>query len=593
MSFSFRFRRFADSSSTLRDYTFSTFTRPEECNVLPVMTVFLRKFIPFCFILLLPVRVMADFRSMLSGEETAWLNAHPLIRFSSDADFAPVESVDEEGHYAGMGADYLELVGLRLGVRFERVAASSWYESLKLVREGQADLLPVVVETKQRAQYLQFTAPYLYLPAVVITARGDVENWSLETLRTMKVAVVHGYYTEDWLSRDYPEIELVQTPDIETALQITSFGLADVMVGDLATTSYFIGKTNISNLRLALQLKQNVGYSMAVRNDLPMLRGLLDKALANISEDERQAIAKKWIHLESPVWWKNQAFRLAALSVLGSLLIVILVTLAWNRTLARKVRLRTLALEEAHLRLMQSAKLESVGRLAAGIAHEVKNPLAIIQMGVDFLGADVSQESDEGAVIRDMEDAIQRADGVIKGLLDFSREKKLDMRKTNLNEVILDALKLVNYELSHHNITVEEALSPELPLINADPDKLKQVFINLFMNAIQAMERDGKLRVASETRRLKKSAINGSDNGGNFRPGDRVIILKVEDSGPGIDPARVGRVFDPFFTTKPVGQGTGLGLSVSRTIVELHGGVISLRNRDGGGASVELMFKIE
>jgi signal transduction histidine kinase len=453
-------------------------------------------------------------------------------------------------------------------------------------------LLPVAVKTQQRSQYLLFTAPYLFLPAVVITARRDLENCSLDTLRTMKVAVVHGYYTEDWLSRDYPDIELVQTPDTETALQITSFGLADVMLGNLATTSYFIGKTNITNLRLATQLKQNVGYSMAVRSDWPVLRGLLDKTLANISEDERLAISKKWIHLEKPAWWKDPAFRLMTFSVVGAMLTVILATLAWNRTLARKVRLRTLALEEVHLRLMQSAKLESVGRLAAGVAHEVKNPLAIIQMGVDFLGADVPVESDAGAVIRDMEDAIQRADGVIKGLLDFSREKKLDIRKTNLNEVILDSLKLVSYELSHHNITVVEALSTALPPIYADPDKLKQVFINLFMNAIQAMGQNGKLRVASEARRLNKNDLNEANIGGKFSPGDRVIILKVEDTGPGIDPASADKIFDPFFTTKSVGQGTGLGLSVSRTIVELHEGVISLRNRDGGGASVVVIFKI-
>jgi signal transduction histidine kinase len=330
---------------------------------------------------------------------------------------------------------------------------------------------------------------------------------------------------------------------------------------------------------------------MAVRSDLPLLRAVLDKALANISEDERRAIAKTWIRLEPPIWWKNPAFRLVAGSVLGTLASIILITLAWNRALSRKVRLRTLALEEAHQRLMQSAKLESVGTLAAGVAHEVKNPLAIIQMGVDFLAAEVPKDSDAALVISDMEDAIHRADGIIKGLLDFSREKKLDMRKTDLNEVVRESLMLVNYELSHHNITVEEALSSALPAIKADPDKLKQVFINLFINAIQSMKRDGKLRVSSEVRRLKKGTDKGLNETGRFGSGDRVIIIKVEDTGQGIDPGKVGKVFDPFFTTKPVGQGTGLGLSVSRTIVELHEGVISLRNRDGGGATVALMFK--
>jgi len=275
------------------------------------------------------------------------------------------------------------------------------------------------------------------------------------------------------------------------------------------------------------------------------------------------------------------------------LLTLIIVTLAWNRALAHKVRARTLALEEAHLRLVQSAKLESIGRLAAGIAHEVKNPLAIIQMGLDYLAADIPKEGEGHAVIADMEDAVQRADTVIKGLLDFAREKKLDMRPTDLNEVLKASLKLVHHELIQYNITVQESLAPDLPKINADPNKLEQVFINLFMNAIQAMGRDGKLTVTSEAGKLKQLVDLPSHDKSKFTASDSLIRLKVEDTGPGIDPTKLGKVFDPFFTTKPAGEGTGLGLSVSRAIVELHQGTISLRNRDSGGASVVLLFKTE
>ncbi len=535
----------------------------------------------------------ATFRATLNSDEIAWLSKHPVIRFSCDPDFTPVEFIDDQGQYAGMGAEYLTLLANRLGVRFEKVAAADFYEALKNVREGRADFLPVIVETPQRAEYLKFTSPYLNLPTAVITARKDIDKWSIDTLRTMKVAVVHGFYTEEWLSHKYPEIELVQTPDIQTALLATSFGVADAMVGALATTSYFTGKMNITNLRVALQIQQNSNNSMAIRKDWPMFHQLLNKALATISVEEKQAISNHWIRLEPPPLWKNPTVRIVALSILVALLGIILAILAWNRTLAKMVRSRTKALEEAHLRLMQSAKLESVGRLAAGVAHEVKNPLAIIQMGVDYLSAEVSSEGEASLVIKDMDDAVQRADGVIKGLLDFSREKKLAMRRTDLNEVLRDSLKLVHYELNHHNITVEEALDTDLPAINADPDKLKQVFINLFMNAIQAMGRDGKLKVTSQFKRIKKSATHEENWNGKFAPGSQVIVITVQDTGPGIDPAKVNNVFDPFFTTKPVGQGTGLGLSVSRTIVELHGGSIRLRNRGEGGASVDLMFKIE
>jgi signal transduction histidine kinase len=212
-------------------------------------------------------------------------------------------------------------------------------------------------------------------------------------------------------------------------------------------------------------------------------------------------------------------------------------------------------------------------------------------MGIDYLAADLPQDSDVRPVIADMEDAIQRADTVVKGLLDFSRDREMDMHPTDLNEVLRDSLKLVHHELTQHDIAVTEALAPKLPTIHADPNKLKQVFINLFMNAVQAMGHDGQLMISSKLGRVRQFADLPANAKTRFAARERVIRIDVQDTGPGVDPAKLATVFDPFVTTKPVGQGTGLGLSVSRTIVDLHEGTISLRNRDGGGASLVLIFK--
>jgi len=534
----------------------------------------------------------SGFRTALNDEEKAWLVAHPVIRYAPYPNYAPIEFVDGQGGYAGMSADYLKLVAGRLGVQFTLVHVDNYGEALAKLRAHEADLLPAAVDTEQRRKYLLFATPHIFIPTVLITALHDLGEMPLEKMaRSLKVALVRGNSWEERLSLKYPEAQLIEAPNDESALQMVSYGVADVMIGTLVTANYYINKNSITNLLMVRSIEPTTVWSMAVRNDWPMLRDLLNKALANLTEDEKRVIETSWMQLPLPAWWRNPTYRLAALGSLGTLLAIIFATLAWNRALAHRVRSRTLALEEAHLRLMQSAKLESVGQLAAGVAHEVKNPLAIIQMGVDYLAADIPKESDAGAVIADMEDAIQRADTVIKGLLDFSRERKLDMHPTDLNDVLRDSLKLVQHELIQHNINVEDCLAPTLPKINADPSKLEQVFINLFMNAIQAMGHDGKLTVTSEVGKLRQLSDLPSNGWAKFAASDSMIRLKVEDNGPGIDPPKVGKVFDPFFTTKPVGQGTGLGLSVSRTIVELHEGTISLRNRDGGGASVVLLFK--
>lgn len=239
----------------------------------------------------------------------------------------------------------------------------------------------------------------------------------------------------------------------------------------------------------------------------------------------------------------------------------------------RLVAERTAELKEAQLQLIQAAKLESVGRLAAGVAHEVKNPLAIIQLGVDYLVQAEKDREDCMEVVREMDDAVRRADIVVKGLVDFSRSEKLEMEKQDLNAVVEEALRMVHHEMMKNNITLEKDLAQGMPPLDLDRDKLQQVFINLFMNAIQAMGKNGSLYVRT------------------YRE-DRGIRAVVEDTGPGIPEEKLDKVFDPFFTTKPVGQGTGLGLSVTRNIVELHNAKIRIRNREKGGARFEIDFSI-
>ena len=250
------------------------------------------------------------------------------------------------------------------------------------------------------------------------------------------------------------------------------------------------------------------------------------------------------------------------------------------------VNKRTKALKNAQQSLIRAARLESVGQLAAGVAHEVKNPLAIIQMGVDFLTAETSgkdQVVDE--VLTDMGDAVKRADTVILGLLDYSRDSELDHSVGNINHVIERSLHLVNHELSKRGIATKLDLSGELPDFLMDFNKLQQVFVNVFVNSAHAMGQDGTLEINSRVQLFSNQTINNGFHN-RFKSGDNVIIVEIADSGPGIKDADLERIMDPFFTTKPVGQGTGLGLSVCRNIIELHHGIFMICNRKSRGAKV-------
>ena len=251
-------------------------------------------------------------------------------------------------------------------------------------------------------------------------------------------------------------------------------------------------------------------------------------------------------------------------------------------------------LREAQLQLIQAVKMESVGGLAAGIAHEVKNPLAVLQMGVDYLANSANGTGEIQAVLRDMKQAIVRADNVIKGLLDFSVSRKLEFVLSDLNPLVNRSLNLVKHELHKKQMTVVTDLAEDLPKICVDRNKMEQVFVNLYMNAIQAVLKGGTMRVKTYQKRLVKiGKVVGRRKTDIFKVGEKVVVAEIEDTGVGIPEANMDRIFDPFFTTKPLEQGTGLGLAVTEKIVQMHKASIDIENKPEGGVRVTLMFKVK
>jgi len=250
-------------------------------------------------------------------------------------------------------------------------------------------------------------------------------------------------------------------------------------------------------------------------------------------------------------------------------------------------------LKQAQLQLIQAAKLESIGRLAAGVAHEVKNPLAIIRAGTDYLLHAMPQEQSETrTVIEDIQNAVARANNVIGGLLDFAASTALTTAVEGLNDVIEASLRLVQHALTREHIVLVRELADDLPPLMLDRTKIEQVFVNLFINAIDAMQAGGTLTVRTSRHQLTAHERDvGARHTDPFRIGQTVVVAEVDDDGTGISDGHLTRVFDPFFTTKQAGKGTGLGLAVCKSIVALHGGTLSIENRTQGGARARVLFK--
>jgi len=223
--------------------------------------------------------------------------------------------------------------------------------------------------------------------------------------------------------------------------------------------------------------------------------------------------------------------------------------------------------------LIQNEKLTSIGLLAAGVAHEVNTPLAVISSYAQMLRKEMSPEDWRHRLLEKITKQTFRASEIANNLLNFSRTNATEFTEVNIHQVVTDTIALVEHQLKTARISVEQELRAESPITFGNAGKLQQVFLNLFVNARDAMPDGGELRIVTDT-------INSK------------IEILVQDTGTGISPENIKKIYDPFFTTKAAGKGTGLGLSVSYGIVQEHGGTIGVESKPGVGTSFRLELPV-
>ncbi len=256
--------------------------------------------------------------------------------------------------------------------------------------------------------------------------------------------------------------------------------------------------------------------------------------------------------------------------------------LAWNRSLSRQVDLRTRDLAEARSNLeaafeevLAAKKAAAVGNLALGMVHEIRNPLSSIRMNIQMIRKRIGPEGDLRENFAIVEEEILRLNGLLQEILSFARPRELRLRRVDLGQIVERVLLLCDQRFRQEGIRLDAGPSEGLPAVRCDPEQIRQVVLNLVLNAVEAMSSapgDRVLRVALE---------NGGDS----------LVLRVADTGPGIRAPDLEHVFDPFFTTKA--QGGGLGLAISERIVLRHGGAIAVESEPGRGAVFTVSLPVE
>ncbi len=382
-------------------------------------------------------------------------------------------------------------------------------------------------------------------------------------LKNGKSYIDRAFVVNDWYITAYEPIKdiesriigilyvgMLEKPYIDTAYKVmmTFTLMASLCVVILLILLYFTTKRIINPLHKIVEATQKIA------------KGDLSHKVKVNSKDEIGYLAESFNKMTDDLDAANKKL------------------LEWGKTLEKKVEERTKELREMQAHLIQSEKLASLGKLAAGVAHEINNPLGGILIYSHLLLEDLNKESPYYDNLRKIVKETSRCKEIVKGLLEFARPKEPETSLVNINDVVEKALSIMETKTLFQNIKIIKKYSSSLPKITADSAQLQQVFINIILNAAEAMEGNGSLTIETEV---------DSENS--------QIYIRFQDTGPGIPDEVKNRLFEPFFTTKEVGKGTGLGLAISYSFIRKHNGTIDVESKVGEGSTfiVKLPIKNE
>ncbi len=523
--------------------------------------------------------------SIYNKAQLAYLKHKKILNICTNPKWQPIEFV-ENGKAKGISIDIIKIIANKINLKPNYINTTSWSQSQKYLKEKRCDILVAAIKTKKREKYANFTRPYLSYDLAIITKNNKPLITSLKDVVDKKMSRKKGSGLISIMEAKYPNIKIVKTKDTKESLESVLNGNSYFTMITLPILSYYQKKYNFQGLQIAGTSKLKINLRVAVRDDDKKLLAIIDETLRLLPQETIDIINQKWTSQEVI---KVTDYKMVWIILFISCIIIVIISILYNKQykLKKEIKLLNNSLKdkvkdeiqknkEKETMMLHQSRLAQMGEMISMIAHQWRQPLnnlsilnqtIILKYKTNKLNSDVMEyfKLNSSKQINNMSDTID----------DFRNFFKPEKEKIEfyINNVIVDTISIIKPILKQNKITLVNHCTENKYKILGYPNELGQGIINILNNA-----KDALIDNQIETKEIIISTNQIENN----------IILKIQDNAGGISENIIEKIFDPYFSTKDDKNGTGLGLYMTKIIIENHmSGEIKVSNIDNGA-----MFEI-
>jgi signal transduction histidine kinase len=502
-----------------------------------------------------------------------------IISVGIDMDFAPFEFLDG-GNIQGFDVDIIKAIRENEGVQFQ-LHAEPWIKILDGMQNGTYDIM-FATKTPERLLIYDFSAPIIQIQQAVFIQKSTKDFPKISDLANHTVAVVMNYSSDEYIRTNVPNAKLVLVETQAEGLRLLENNEVFAYFGHYQSVLYELKKSNIQNIKSVGNLIVVGDFCIATLKNRGSLLSFLNQSLEKLHNSGiYEEIYKRWfVTSENPQLMFQEFFNIAWPYIIG-IISFFGISIFWIVLLNKKIHEKTEEIKKYFEILNQQQKFEILRVVAGGIAHDFRNCIMVISESLGLLKNSKNLTNEQIELINEINNASEKTVGLCHQMIDFSKENIPQKILADIVKVVQEAASFIS---RRSNVTINYEIESNIPEINIDPNQITQVIHNLVINAIQAMNQEGKIEIKIS------QDINPSLLKRFHQKFNKYIKIIISDHGPGISKEVQEKLFTPFFTTKK--NGTGLGLVTSFAIIKRHNGFITFTTELGKGTDFIIFLPV-